>query len=150
MSRTSFAALALCVFLGALGCEAPGVGDPCEPETIPENGFQESEVYLETRSLQCRTRVCLVNHLQGDPSVSASCGSPDADPARCALYVSPAEVEDRVYCTCKCDGQDKDTIRCEECPEGFQCCPAFTIGPPGLRGSYCVRKGTCSDIEEED
>ena len=113
------------------GCEAPGVGDPCDPEDVPENGFQQEEVYLESRSLQCRTRVCIVNHLEGNPN-----------------DVPESEKNKRVYCTCKCDGQDEDTIRCEECPDGFECCPAFSIGPVGLRGSYCVRNGTCIDSLE--
>ena len=128
------------VLLLSLGCEAPGVGDPCEPEDIPDDGFKESEVYLETRSLQCRTRVCMVNHLRGDPRVE----NPTDD-----LYVSEETLQQRVYCTCKCDAEDQDTIRCESCPDGFECCPAFTIGPPGLRGSYCVRKGTCINNEGE-
>jgi hypothetical protein len=136
------------LLLGAIaGCQAPGVGDPCQPEDVPENGFQKSEVYLETRSLQCRTRVCMVNHLEGDPNVTIPCGAPGAE-ANCALYVSPAQLDERVYCTCKCDAQDKDTIRCDSCPDNFECCPAFTIGPPGLRGSYCVRKGTCESRGE--
>ena len=120
-----------------VGCEAPGVGDPCQPEDVPADGFKETEVYLETRSLQCRTRVCMVNHLAGDPS--AELGSDN--------YVAPDELEKRVYCTCKCDAEDQDTIRCDSCPDGFECCPAFSIGPPGLRGSYCVRKGTCESRE---
>ena len=137
--RRIFQLSPLLVLAALVGCEAPGVGDPCEPEEVPDNGFQLTEVYLETRSLQCRTRVCMVNHLEGDPSVSDP-----QDP----LYVSPADLERRVYCTCKCDGQDKDTIRCESCPDGFECCPAFTIGPPGLRGSYCVRNDTCEATAE--
>lgn len=165
--RATFIALWLCLAaFGSLGCEAPGVGDPCEPEQIPEDGFKNTEVYLETRSLQCRTRVCLVNKLTGDPSVRVSCNEAGADTTcvvpcpsgdetcsgckirKCDLYVSPEAVEERVYCTCKCDGQDQDTIRCDECPDGFECCPAFTIGPPGLRGSYCVRNDTCAASEE--
>lgn len=142
-----FLLASLLVLAFAVGCEAPGVGDPCEPEDVPVDGFKESEVYLETRSLQCRTRVCMVNHLEGDPRVEVPCGAPNADPDRCAFYVSPAAKEQAVYCTCKCEGEDEDTIRCEECPDGFECCPAFTIGPPGLRGSYCVRKGTCRTAE---
>lgn len=134
-----FLLLPVLSMIAVAGCEAPGVGDPCAPEDIPDDGFKESEVYLETRSLQCRTRVCMVNHLKGDPRVS--------DPTDLEHYVSPQKLEERVYCTCKCDAEDQDTIRCDSCPDGFECCPAFTIGPPGLRGSYCVRKGTCESSE---
>jgi hypothetical protein len=135
-----FLLLPVLLLIAVAGCEAPGVGDPCEPEDIPEGGFKDTEVYLETRSLQCRTRVCMVNHLRGDPTVT--------DP-RDETYVSPATLDERVYCTCKCDAEDQDTIRCDSCPDGFECCPAFTIGPPGLRGSYCVRKNTCTTSGED-
>src|SRR5688572_13208614 len=69
MPRFHVVVAVLLASLSLVACEAPGVGDPCEPEEVPENGFQETEVYLETRSLQCRTRVCMVNHLRGDPRI---------------------------------------------------------------------------------
>jgi hypothetical protein len=54
--------------LGQLGCEVSGVGDPCIPEDeylrdFP--GYEIQEVNIESRSFQCETRVCLVNHFQG-------------------------------------------------------------------------------------
>ncbi len=66
----------------AVGCNAPGVGDPCTPENIPSDGFNGSEAYLETSSVQCRTRVCMVYQLQGDPRLlSDSTPPPLAAPA---------------------------------------------------------------------
>ena len=53
-----------------VGCRASGVGDPCAPEVVPEGGFNMAEAYLETSSVQCRTRVCMVYQLEGDPSES--------------------------------------------------------------------------------
>src|SRR5688500_16223768 len=52
----------------ALGCVSGGVGDPCVPEdeySTGFSGFSKGEVNVESRSFQCETRVCLVNHFQG-------------------------------------------------------------------------------------
>ena len=57
--------VALALFAGA--CADTGVGDACVPEQVPAGGFLASETYLETSSVQCATRVCLVRELDGDP-----------------------------------------------------------------------------------
>jgi hypothetical protein len=71
----------------ALACEPGGVGDPCTPEDEYQqdfNGFQVTEVNVESRSFQCATRLCLVNHFQGRVSCrlgqTATEGSPYTDP----------------------------------------------------------------------
>jgi len=117
----------------------PVVGLACEPSDVPEGGFRETETYLERPSEQCAGATCIVNHLQGNPQ--------QHDPAM-QDYVSPAELERRVHCTCKCDAEQQDTIDCPTCPTGFECCPNFQIGPPDIRGSYCVREGTCAEAAE--
>jgi hypothetical protein len=68
----SILALAVAVGLtGALagqGCKQTGVGDPCVPEQEYDktfNGFDQNEVNIESKSFQCQTRLCLVNHFQG-------------------------------------------------------------------------------------
>ncbi len=52
-------------------CEPPGVGDPCTPEVRPppdperpglNQPWAYGEVSVETRSLQCKTRTCMVYH----------------------------------------------------------------------------------------
>src|SRR3954471_6960701 len=51
-----------------LGCPSGGVGDPCTPEDEYQqifSGYQVGEVNLESRSFQCETRLCLVNHFEG-------------------------------------------------------------------------------------
>jgi hypothetical protein len=58
------------VTLGTLpvACQSGGVGDPCTPEDEynPDfAGFKVSEENIESRSFQCATRICLVNHFQG-------------------------------------------------------------------------------------
>ena len=62
------AAVGLTGALAGQGCKQTGVGDPCIPEqeydqTFP--GFDQNEVSIESKSFQCQTRLCLVNHFQG-------------------------------------------------------------------------------------
>src|SRR5438445_10697558 len=69
--------VALLLGLSALGCTPGGVGDPCTPEDEYQqnfNGFQVTETNVESRSFQCETRLCLVNHFQG--RVSCRLGQP--------------------------------------------------------------------------
>jgi hypothetical protein len=66
----------------ALCCETGGVGDPCVPEDEYFNkfsGYKETEVNVESRSFQCETRVCLVNHFRG--RVSCPYGQTEEDVA---------------------------------------------------------------------
>ena len=51
------------------GCDADAVGDPCVPEeeySPTFSGFSVEEVSTESRSFQCQTRLCLVNHFKGE------------------------------------------------------------------------------------
>lgn len=92
----------LCLF--ALGCTPGGVGEPCIPEDEHQTafaGFDEAEVYVESRSLECATRVCLVNHFRGRVSCpygqeASALGLPGTDPRRCrvpgASGQDPADV----------------------------------------------------------
>ncbi|HZU82780.1 MAG TPA: hypothetical protein VE987_07685 [Polyangiaceae bacterium] len=61
------ASVAVAVISGA-GCAPTGIGDPCVPEQeyLPTfTGFNYHEVSTESKSFQCQTRLCLVNHFQG-------------------------------------------------------------------------------------
>jgi hypothetical protein len=84
--------------LSALGCQSGGVGDPCTPEDEYRqsfNGYAVTEVNVESKSFQCETRVCIVNHFQG--RVSCPYGQlpeivdpgpmqkPPSDTARCRI-----------------------------------------------------------------
>jgi len=164
-------AVGLLLGVTALACTPGGVGDPCTPEDEYEqtfNGFQVTEVNVESRSFQCETRVCLVNHFQGrvscpagqtDPvaGTAATCsipgtkaGNPQDDiivPVKAQLV--DRQTEQAVYCSCRCDGPDKNARYCE-CPEGFQCeklVEDLKIGASGgqLAGSYCIRAGSKYD-----
>lgn len=108
----------------AVGCGI-GVGDPCIPEKVPPDGFAKTETYLETNSGQCESRVCGVFFFEGDPS---------------GQLTDQSEVEDKIYCTCRCQAPNEDFATCE-CPKGFECQKILGIGGPGVQGSYCVRRG---------
>ena len=150
-------ALLLCVFSG---CPAQGVGDPCVPEdeySPTFSGFAVGEVSTESRSFQCQSRLCLVNHFQGRVSCAygqragdGSCLLPGGDDP-VTVNVPPQLVErradDAVYCSCRCAGPDVSARYCE-CPSGFSCAPvvpALALGRAQLPGSYCIRNGTAYD-----
>lgn len=131
------AAAAFVAFLG-VGCGEPAVGDPCLPEQIPEGGFDPSEAYIESSSVQCETRVCMVWKLEGAPQGTPTCMQ---DPTKCA---SEQDVNDRVYCTCRCDAGNSRFASCT-CPSGYTCAPVLEQGSEGVRGSYCVLSKTYTD-----
>jgi hypothetical protein len=112
-----------------VACQSGGVGDPCTPEDEYDArfaGFNVAEGYIESRSFQCSTRICLVNHFQGRVSCplgqSANGIHPCAGPkdATCAAgeqcvpsaTLSPA-------CT-MCAAGDPSCVQVP-CPAGLQC-----------------------------
>lgn len=131
--------------LVAAACAEEGVGDPCTPEAIPikggNYGFEASESYIEASSVQCRSRLCIVRNLDNgtggmipaDPRPQGVCETNGSRPG----CVPQGEVNNSVYCTCKCGGP-KTSEQCD-CPEPFQCREILTLGGDGIRGSYCVR-----------
>jgi hypothetical protein len=150
MHARSLLLVSLCLAAFATGCATPAVGDPCLPEQVPETGFDDSEAYIESSSVQCETRVCLVYHLAGDPREDcptrqgqSTCVPTMENP--CAedtvVCASAADVERLVYCTCRCDSGDTGFAECE-CPDGFSCVDVLEQGGPGVRGGYCVRNGS--------
>lgn len=139
----------LSVLLGLAGaaCSDEGVGDPCTPEAIPVKvsngmtltGFEASENYIESSSVQCRSRLCIVNRLDNGTNAQIPanpnnvCGATPAPGC-----VTSEELEKSIFCTCKCGGP-KTAEQCD-CPEPFQCKEILTLGGDGIKGSYCVRK----------
>ncbi|MBN8614267.1 MAG: hypothetical protein J0L92_26950 [Deltaproteobacteria bacterium] len=162
----SLVAGALLVGAVASGCAASGVGDPCIPEAIPECGFTSRESYVETSSVQCRTRVCLVYRLQGHPERvlgEDTCTSPscltasgmqadtcvidgDLNSIETGGDAAPNDRAARVFCSCRCSagGGDSNLPLCT-CNEGFHCVDLLTQGGAGVRGGYCIREQFCED-----
>ncbi|RLB56557.1 MAG: hypothetical protein DRJ42_03070 [Deltaproteobacteria bacterium] len=135
-------------FSMASGCQATGVGDPCVPGAIPEDGYVGTEAYLEVSSVECETRVCMVYQLDGIPFGEAGCETV-SDVAANPACASAEETEARAYCTCRCDAPPESTGDLCDCPagdgpddpNGFSCVEVINApgAGPGLRGSYCVR-----------
>jgi len=127
-----FVAIAL---LG-MACSETGVGDACIPRQVPLDGFLASETYLETGSVQCATRVCLIRELAGDPKNTQEDGCPLGE----ATCVPESDVADKVYCSCRCGDPAGSGLPTCGCPDGFTCEEVLETGGDGLRGSYCVRE----------
>lgn len=142
--------------LGAVGCAPDGVGDPCIPEAIPCGpdpnnpsgpeicGFDESESYIEASSVQCRSRLCVVNKLSGDPTQICQ---PDG-PSTAANCVRAQDLDERVYCSCRCNVPDdvQGSFPECDCPSGFSCEDILALGADGIRGGYCVKDIQSSDL----
>jgi hypothetical protein len=145
-------------------CANEGVGDPCIPETIPcstttndagvvtgkKCGFNVSESYIESSSVQCRSRLCIVHNLDNksggqvpaDPTKVCGESPGQGQPAwtRADGCVTEDELSASIFCTCRCDGPSTSVEFCS-CPSGFSCQEILSLGGDGIRGSYCVRKG---------
>lgn len=121
-------------------CQTGGIGDPCTPEDEYLGtfaGFKVSQENIESRSFQCESRICLVNHFQGRISCPLgqaaktlcsglgdnSCGD-EGECTESATFAPECTKEtQKVDCDglagvcnkegfCECDGA---------CPEGFVC-----------------------------
>jgi hypothetical protein len=167
MIRTSsklLAALAFTLGLSALGCESGGVGDPCIPEDEYRqnfNGFALTEVNIESKSFQCETRVCIVNHFQG--RVSCPYGQEAAsledgatplapnDPRRCRI---PGTDGTKVSAI---DGSNIDEITVPVEPQLVErnadntvYCSCRCKGPdPNARYCECPSGYECSELVRE-
>jgi len=150
MQRSSLIRFAFALAcLGAIGCTDEGVGDPCIPEAIPCTadgkvcGYKNNEAYLEASSVQCKSRLCLVYKLDNGTQMAV-----DSDPRVTCDPKNPVEgcvsdknLNDSVYCTCRCGtGGSKTKQELCDCPDGFQCRQVLTTGDPGIVGEYCVKK----------
>lgn len=157
---TGFSLLATALLsLFPLACQPGGVGDPCTPEdeySTGFNGYNAKEFNVESKSFQCETRICMVNHFQG--RVSCKYGQTAADSGNCTVPGRPdlpikavvepqlktRQADTAVYCSCRCDGNDKNARYCK-CPSGYACdhlSDDIGVGDSNLAGSYCVRDGT--------
>jgi hypothetical protein len=92
--------LALGVGLTAApACSEEGIGDPCVPEQEYDQsflGFDEKEVNVESKSFQCRTRLCLVHHFRGRVSCPYGQGPGGEAPAggqNCKIPGTAAEIQ---------------------------------------------------------
>jgi hypothetical protein len=164
MTRSFLSGLLALVSVGAIGavpvaCQSGGVGDPCTPEAEYDPqfaGFKVAQEFIESRSFQCATRICLVNHFQG--RVSCPYGQ-NADPADTTPGANPLKpcngpedtscgdpktwtcAESQVYapeCTCK----EGDKAGCDAAcgVNGTSCDPKLGI-------CTCTQSATITDVD---
>jgi len=151
-------ALLFTIAIVAAACKTGDLGVPCIPEEeylTDFSGFSEGEVTTESRSYQCESRLCLVNHFRGRATCpygqkadgSGNCTVPDSG-VRISVAVEPQlqnrRAAEAVYCSCRCNGPDSNARYCE-CPSGFACeelVPEVGSTNKQLVGSYCVMEGT--------
>ena len=87
MIRTRLYGVLALVSVGTLmtlpvACQSGGIGDPCTPEDEYNTqfpGFKVEQENIESRSFQCQTGICLVNHFQG----RTNCPAGQPPPAQC-------------------------------------------------------------------
>lgn len=165
MTRTILSGMFALLSVGAIGilptsCQSGGIGDPCTPEDEYDprfGGFKVTEENIESRSFQCQSRICLVNHFQGRVSCPLGqpartlCDGPDddgkcSDGAECtAAEVFAPECGDGLACPpdqgytcnkegafCACDGNT-------QCPTGYTCDSSVKQ----CRKFVCHKKGDC-------
>ncbi len=159
------------VFFTGQGCSATGIGDPCTPEQEYDSaflGFNSKEVNVESKSFQCQTRLCLVNHFRGRvscPYGQTANGGPISSNDACFLPGTQGEkvtgtpgapegarvdpqclnrkADSTVYCSCRCansaGGTDDGANYCA-CPDGFAC--EQLVDPTG-QGNEGLTGGYC-------
>ena len=153
MTRSILAGLFGLLSVAAIGaiptaCQSGGVGDPCTPEDEYEPqfaGFKVTEENIESRSFQCETRICLVNHFQGRVSCPLGQDSPtpcasdgDCNGARCRKASTLTKAcENNDQCSGIGGTCDEGFCTCNDnsgCPSGFEClCP-------GEGGEECSKR----------
>jgi hypothetical protein len=160
MTRSILTVIAVALAVGtvaASGCSQTGVGDPCTPEQEYDtqfNGFDPNEVNVESKSFQCQTRLCLVNHFQGRVSCpygqNADGSPPSGAKAGCAIpgatwdasnnkmqdiVGNPQDTKTKAAVNAQCtDRLAKDTVYCS-------CRCANLDGNTNDGANYC----TCPD-----
>jgi hypothetical protein len=122
------------------------VGQACTVTTVPDGGFADSTIHVETNSPDCDTGACLVYKLQGDPDCKPAGSDKLCDDGTRPPTFAPSasETNKRMYCSCRCDAPEGDPGDLCTCDAGYSCVPTLHDGPPGVRGSYCVKNGTFS------
>jgi hypothetical protein len=146
MTRSILCGLLALVSVGALSvapiaCQSGGVGDPCTPEDEYNTqfpGFKVSEENIESRSFQCSTRICLVNHFQGRVScpygqdasqIVKACNGPD-DKTTCASMGDKAACVESAALAPDCTCKKGDTAGCAAAcgnVAGLTCDPDLSI-----------------------
>lgn len=109
-----------------------GIGTLCETRAVPSEGFFTDRSYIDVRSQQCESGVCLVDATQ----------SPSHWPCEPGTMCEQPSLEDYTYCSCRCDAAGDDSRAPCDCPPDFTCVKLLEsdVVPDAVAGSYCVRE----------
>jgi hypothetical protein len=129
-----------------LACQSGGVGDPCVPEDEYKTdfaGFKLSEENIESRSFQCQTRICLVNHFQGRVSCPYGQARPGAGGAGegCQTQSSGDADKGKACCVPGTDTPVNVEV-CGQCADGS--------GRDANQAVYCSCRCGVAEGEPED
>jgi hypothetical protein len=132
MKRQMLSAICLLVACGFTGvsCAEEMVGAPCVPETDKgtyNTNLKGATTSIETRSVQCETRVCLTR----------------------TVLVTAKEQQKFSFCSCRCKDADGHTYQSNPDKYDYLCeCPPDTVcqevlgaiegAPDKVTGSYCM------------
>jgi hypothetical protein len=122
-AMTALAAVAFVSVVSGTGCQNTGVGDPCIPEAeyaADFLGFDQTEVNVESKSFQCQTRLCLVNHFQGRVScpygqnTNANGSATDTTPQ--SFQCNGQGAPNTQHSPCCVPGVDEPVLSDTDCP----------------------------------
>lgn len=120
-------------------CQSGGIGDPCTPEDEYNpafGGFKVTEENIESRSFQCESRICLVNHFQG----RVTCPYGQTKRTTCIPGGSGCQGGE------ECVAADVFAPKCGD-PSDPPCPPGFTCNEDGkfcaCAGVGCPSEYTC-------
>jgi hypothetical protein len=122
-----------CGGLPGLPMQTPeDIDDWCKPRVDPPGGFSTTSMYIDARTEQCSSGVCLIDGTSA-PLVTA-CEDPD-------LCSATRDFAAASYCSCRCDPKGDNSRPACECPEDFECRDVLNgEAPDTLAGGYCLRK----------
>jgi hypothetical protein len=141
---SSFAALSL------VGCPGTGVGAACTPEDEFKEGFPGfslDSAFIESRSFQCQTRICLVNYFQG----RVSCPNGQAKPESCDDKTACKDPQEKcipagvILKNCDptpCSQAGANTANCNK-PDGKNIACADRICDPDNKYCRCEGAADC-------
>jgi hypothetical protein len=122
-----------CASLPPLPTRIPeGIGTLCATRVAPPGGYFTDRTYVDVRSQQCTSGVCLVDATQS------------LSPWPCApgTMCDQPSLEDYTYCSCRCEAAGDDSRAPCTCPPDFTCAKVLDsdVVPDAVAGSYCVRE----------
>ncbi len=125
-------------------CGTAGIGDSCRPpDLLIALRDDETGVGIDPGESACMTDQCAIDNVTGRISQTREeCLESGEDPVVCEGFATAAELDERLYCTCNCAGEDVLPEYLCICGPGFECVRLFASNPSrDIDVSYCLREG---------